>query len=112
MPIGVKVVEKSLVAAVPAAPLRHHAHERLERVLARREDHEPRVERVGPAAIGSGRERLWATQEVGEGAQDEGVGIEEDELAVLRQAEDVQLRERGGKVSSTWTRDQRAKASE
>lgn len=107
MPVGEKVIQQSLVSPVPAPPLLHHPDERVKRLDARLSNHDARVERIGPSLIRCGGEGGGEVEEVRDGTEDERVGVEEDDFFVLGEAEEVQLGEGKGEISSTCLEKER-----
>lgn len=47
---------------------------------------------------------MRGVEKVGEGPEDESVGVEKDDLGVLGEAEEVELGEGGGQVATAWAR--------
>lgn len=87
------VVQQPLVSSVPGALFSHEISQALEGLVARGRDEHARVEGIGPSDVGGGGEAVRDGEEGRQGPEDEGIGVEVDDLFILRQAKDVQLGE-------------------
>lgn len=85
MPSREIVVQEPLISTVPTTPLLRHVQQVIKRLDPRGADHHAGIEAVGPSGVGRGGEGLGEREEVRERTEDEGVGVEEDELLVLDQ---------------------------
>lgn len=91
---SIVVIEEALIGAVPAAALDGIGTHISKCGKAGSQDQEARIEGIGPPNVGRCAQGGCEAEEVGDGSEDEHVGIEEDNLVVARQTPGVQFGER------------------
>lgn len=91
---SIVVIEEALIGTVPAAALDSIRTHISKCGKAGSQDQKARIEGIGPSNIGRCAQRGCEAEEVGDGSEDEHVGIEKDNLVIARQTPGVQFGER------------------